>query len=253
MTDRLNQYMNELPLIAILRGITPQQSESVVEALYAAGFRIVEVPLNSPDALDSIERIAKQFGGDMLVGAGTVLKTAQVTQVKARGGQMIVSPHTELTGIDAGVTQARLHNPAARTPSPDSSGTAVGTTAAMQLVATAAARLCFLPPRLWVSARPPRPPPSLLTPPAASVCLHPPLALPHRGAPRCARAGLAGARARPPRGAPGAPPGAPLSTHSLHAAAGPSLAVNTGSDGPVHPPTCQARLACAGAYSLLSL
>ena len=73
MTNLLNQYLSELPLIAILRGITAQQSESVVEAVYAAGFRMVEVPLNSPDPLDSIERIAKQFGDDMLVGAGTVL------------------------------------------------------------------------------------------------------------------------------------------------------------------------------------
>ena len=58
MTNLLNQYLSELPLIAILRGITAQQSESVVEAVYAAGFRMVEVPLNSPDPLDSIERIA---------------------------------------------------------------------------------------------------------------------------------------------------------------------------------------------------
>ena len=79
MTNLLNQYMSELPLVAILRGITPQQSEDVVEALYGAGFRLVEVPLNSPNPLDSIERIAKQFGDDMLVGAGTVLSTDQVS------------------------------------------------------------------------------------------------------------------------------------------------------------------------------
>lgn len=126
MTDRLNQYMNELPLVAILRGITPQQSESVVEALYAAGFRIVEVPLNSPDALDSIERIAKQFGGDMLVGAGTVLKTDQVTQVKDRGGQMIVSPNTDVSVIEASVTQEIVTIPGAATPSEAFAGIAAG-------------------------------------------------------------------------------------------------------------------------------
>ena len=126
MTDRLNQYMNELPLIAILRGITPQQSESVVEALYAAGFRIVEVPLNSPDALDSIERIAKQFGDDMLVGAGTVLKTDQVTQVKDRGGQMIVSPNTDVSVIQASVAQEMVTIPGAATPSEAFAGIAAG-------------------------------------------------------------------------------------------------------------------------------
>ena len=126
MTDRLDQYMNELPLIAILRGITPQQSESVVEALYAAGFRIVEVPLNSPDALDSIERIAKQFGGDMLVGAGTVLKTGQVTQVKDRGGQLIVSPNTDVSVIQASVAQEMVTIPGAATPSEAFAGIAAG-------------------------------------------------------------------------------------------------------------------------------
>lgn len=126
MTDRLNQYMNELPLVAILRGITPQQSESVVEALYAAGFRIVEVPLNSPDALDSIERIAKQFGGDMLVGAGTVLKTGQVTQVKDRGGQLIVSPNTDVSVIEASVAQEMVTIPGAATPSEAFAGIAAG-------------------------------------------------------------------------------------------------------------------------------
>ena len=117
MTNLLNQYLSELPLIAILRGITAQQSESVVEAVYAAGFRMVEVPLNSPDPLDSIERIAKQFGDDMLVGAGTVLSTDQVTQVKDRGGQLIVSPNTDISVIEASVALGMATIPGAATPS----------------------------------------------------------------------------------------------------------------------------------------
>lgn len=117
MTNLLNQYMSELPLVAILRGITPQQSEDVVEALYGAGFRIVEVPLNSPDPLDSIERIAKQFGDDMLVGAGTVLNTDQVRQVKDRGGRLIVSPNTDISVIEASVALEMVSIPGAATPS----------------------------------------------------------------------------------------------------------------------------------------
>ena len=126
MTDQLNQYMRELPLIAILRGITPQQSEEVVEALYAAGFRMVEVPLNSPVPLDSIERIAKQFGDDMLVGAGTVLSTAQVTQVRDRGGRLIVSPNTDISVIEASAALEMVTIPGAATPSEALAGISAG-------------------------------------------------------------------------------------------------------------------------------
>ncbi len=117
MTNLLNQYMSELPLVAILRGITPQQSEDVVEALYGAGFRLVEVPLNSPNPLDSIERIAKQFGDDMLVGAGTVLSTDQVAQVSDRGGRLIVSPNTNISVIEASIARQMISIPGAATPS----------------------------------------------------------------------------------------------------------------------------------------
>ena len=117
MTNLLNQYMSELPLVAILRGITPQQSEDVVEALYGAGFRLVEVPLNSPNPLDSIERIAKQFGDDMLVGAGTVLSTDQVAQVSDRGGRLIVSPNTNISVIEASIARQMVSIPGAATPS----------------------------------------------------------------------------------------------------------------------------------------
>ena len=109
--------MSELPLVAILRGITPQQSEDVVEALYGAGFRLVEVPLNSPNPLDSIERIAKQFGDDMLVGAGTVLSTDQVAQVSDRGGRLIVSPNTNISVIEASIARQMISIPGAATPS----------------------------------------------------------------------------------------------------------------------------------------
>lgn len=126
MTNLLNQYMRELPLVAILRGITPQRSVEVVEALYAAGFRMVEVPLNSPDPLDSIERIAKQFGDDMLVGAGTVLSNAQVTQVKDRGGRLIVSPNTDISVIEASVALEMVTIPGAATPSEAFAGIAAG-------------------------------------------------------------------------------------------------------------------------------
>ena len=117
MTNLLNQYMSELPLVAILRGITPQQSEDVVEALYGAGFRLVEVPLNSPNPLDSIERIAKQFGDDMLVGAGTVLSSDQVAQVSDRGGRLIVSPNTNISVIEASIARQMVSIPGAATPS----------------------------------------------------------------------------------------------------------------------------------------
>ena len=117
MTNLLNQYMSELPLVAILRGITPQQSEDVVEALYGAGFRLVEVPLNSPNPLDSIERIAKQFGDDMLVGAGTVFSTDQVAQVSDRGGRLIVSPNTNISVIEASIARQMISIPGAATPS----------------------------------------------------------------------------------------------------------------------------------------
>ena len=126
MTDQLNQYMRELPLIAILRGITPQQSEEVVEALYAAGFRMVEVPLNSPDPMDSIERIAKRFGDDMLIGAGTVLSTAQVTQVRDQGGRLIVSPNTDISVIEASAALEMVTIPGAATPSEAFAGIAAG-------------------------------------------------------------------------------------------------------------------------------
>ena len=116
MSSALDEYLNDLPLIAILRGITPEDCEAVTEALFAAGFRMVEVPLNSPQALRSIERIAHQFGDVILVGAGTVLTPDQVRQVHESGGRLIVAPNTNLPVIQAGIEAAMITIPGAATP-----------------------------------------------------------------------------------------------------------------------------------------
>ncbi len=90
------EKLQECPLIAILRGITPAEIEPVCEVLYEAGFRMLEIPLNSPDALESIRRAAERWhvGEKMLVGAGTVLSAADVERVAAAGGKFIISPDT---------------------------------------------------------------------------------------------------------------------------------------------------------------
>lgn len=84
MHNIFRHKLDEMPLIAILRGITTDRCERVVEALFAAGFLIIEVPLNSPEPLG---RIAARFGDSLLIGAGTVQKVEQVAQVGDHGGR----------------------------------------------------------------------------------------------------------------------------------------------------------------------
>ena len=91
---KLETALRECPVVAIVRGIRPEEALAHVEALYGAGFRGVEVPLNSPEPLESIARIAEVFGTRMVVGAGTVLSVEQVDAVAAAGGRLIVSPNT---------------------------------------------------------------------------------------------------------------------------------------------------------------
>ena len=95
------------PLIAILRGVKPGEVVAVGEALFDAGFRLIEVPLNSPDPLESIARLAKAFANRAVIGAGTVLRAAEVTAVRTAGGTLIVSPNTNVEVI-AATTKAGL-------------------------------------------------------------------------------------------------------------------------------------------------
>jgi 2-dehydro-3-deoxyphosphogalactonate aldolase len=97
----LHRYLDQCPLIAIIRGVTPDEAEAIGEAIFQGGIRIIEVPLNSPDPLKSIERLAAKFGDRMLVGGGTVFTPADVGDIQAVGGRLIVSPHTNPNVIRA--------------------------------------------------------------------------------------------------------------------------------------------------------
>lgn len=88
-------------LIAILRGITPDEAVATARALIAAGIGIIEVPLNSPEPFESIARMVAAVGGTALVGAGTVLNAAEVAQVAAAGGRLVVSPNMDAEVIRA--------------------------------------------------------------------------------------------------------------------------------------------------------
>ncbi|MBK5539996.1 2-dehydro-3-deoxy-6-phosphogalactonate aldolase [Pseudomonas sp. TH05] len=91
----LKQALAQNGLVAILRGVRPHEVLAIGEALYEAGFRVIEVPLNSPQPFDSIRSLRSHLPPDCLIGAGTVLEPAQVAQVQAAGGQVIVMPHSD--------------------------------------------------------------------------------------------------------------------------------------------------------------
>jgi 2-dehydro-3-deoxyphosphogalactonate aldolase len=107
----------ECPLVAILRGLTPDVAEDIGAALVEAGVRIIEVPLNSPDPLASIALLARRFGEEALIGAGTVLSPEDVAQVAEAGGRLIVSPGTDPAVIAASVQAGLVAAPGFFTPS----------------------------------------------------------------------------------------------------------------------------------------
>lgn len=112
----LNDYLNNLPLIAILRGVQPSEVEAIGEALFGAGFRAIEIPLNSPDPLTSIEKLSAKLGASALVGAGTVLQPEQVGQVAQAGGRLIVSPNAKIEVIEATARLGLASAPGVATP-----------------------------------------------------------------------------------------------------------------------------------------
>ena len=108
--------IDTLPLVAILRGIAPPESDAVGDSLCNAGWRLLEVPLNSPDPLRSIGALARRFP-DAIVGAWTVRTADEVRQVHAAGGRLVVSPHFDPRVVEAARTMGMVVLPGVATPS----------------------------------------------------------------------------------------------------------------------------------------
>lgn len=113
----LRARLDQCPLVAIIRGVTPDEAEAIGAALHEAGFGIIEVPLNSPRPLESIERLARTLGEGALIGAGTVLRPDEVARVRDAGGRLIVSPNTNGEVIRATVEAGLVSTPGFFTPS----------------------------------------------------------------------------------------------------------------------------------------
>ena len=114
--NALGAHLATLPLIAILRGVRPGEAVAIGQALLDAGFRAIEVPLNSPEPLESIAALAAAFGERALIGAGTVLDAAEALRIADAGGQLVVMPHADLAIIRAAKAQGLLCVPGAATP-----------------------------------------------------------------------------------------------------------------------------------------
>ena len=118
MTNRqaFDDAFAKCPLIAILRGVKPDEVEAIGEALVEAGFTILEVPMNSPDPLDSIARLARRLEGRAVVGAGTVLRVEDVEAVGAAGGTLIIAPNSNVRVIAAAADKGYVALPGIATP-----------------------------------------------------------------------------------------------------------------------------------------
>ena len=114
--SRLRSYLSPLPLVAVLRGITPSEIDAVAAALTEHGFRILEVPLNSPAPYDSIARLAEVYGERCLTGAGTVLEVADVGRVADAGGRLIVMPHADIAVVREAKRRGLVCLPGVATP-----------------------------------------------------------------------------------------------------------------------------------------
>ena len=113
---RFSAALARLPLVAILRGLTPAEAEPVGQVLYRAGFRLIEVPLNSPDPFESIAALRRSLPDDALIGAGTVLGTADVDRLSAMEADLVVMPHSDTAVIRAAKGHRMICIPGVATP-----------------------------------------------------------------------------------------------------------------------------------------
>ncbi|MDF2813555.1 MAG: 2-dehydro-3-deoxy-6-phosphogalactonate aldolase [Microvirga sp.] len=112
----LRDYLTDLPLVAILRGLRPENAEGVGQVLVEAGFRIIEVPLNSPEPFKSIQTLARTLPESVLVGAGTVIDPEDVNGVLDVGGKLIVMPHADVAVIRRAKELRMVCTPGVATP-----------------------------------------------------------------------------------------------------------------------------------------
>ena len=148
----LADWLARCPLVAILRGLRPEEAEGIGDALVEAGVAILEVPLNSPRPMESIRRLSARLGDQALVGAGTVTTEAQVEEVAGAGGRLLVTPHADPALVRAAKARGMLAAPGFFTPAEAFSLLAAGADALKLFPAEAAspavlkALLAVLPP-----------------------------------------------------------------------------------------------------------
>jgi 2-dehydro-3-deoxyphosphogalactonate aldolase len=157
LATRWSQALEQLPLVAILRSITPEEARAVGDALWDARWRLFEVPLNSPEPLRSIETLARRFP-DAVVGAGTVRTRDEVRAVHDAGGRLVVSPHFDAAVVAAAVELDLLCLPGVMTPSEAFAALAAGATGLKLFPAE------MIPPAAVKAIRAVLPPPALLLP-----------------------------------------------------------------------------------------
>ncbi|HUA80625.1 MAG TPA: 2-dehydro-3-deoxy-6-phosphogalactonate aldolase [Dyella sp.] len=112
----IRAWLDTLPLVAILRGLRPEEALPIGHALADAEFRVIEVPMNSPEPLDSIRLLSEELGQRCLIGAGTVLQVDHVAQIAAAGGRLIVMPHADVAVITAAKRAGMYCVPGVATP-----------------------------------------------------------------------------------------------------------------------------------------
>jgi 2-dehydro-3-deoxyphosphogalactonate aldolase len=154
----LRACLGDLPLVAILRGLVPDAAADIGAALVAAGFRIIEVPLNSPQPFASIERLARALSGTTVIGAGTVLEPEDVERVRDAGGRLVVMPHSDRAVIARARERGLACTPGVATPTEAFAALAAGADALKMFPAEA------MPPPVVKAWRAVLPPDTLLLP-----------------------------------------------------------------------------------------
>lgn len=113
---RIDDWLADCPLVAILRGVRPEEVVDICTVLERAGIRIIEVPMNSPDAFSSIALLAGRFADTLLIGGGTVLDSTQVARIADAGGRLIVAPNADAAVVEAAKKKGMIALPGFATP-----------------------------------------------------------------------------------------------------------------------------------------